>query len=279
MISTLTSKPQPFCSGVGISLDGTEIIMTDTAGRSNALHVYCAKTGAFLRAVPGFSLAMQLYVAPDDGFVYVAEYGANRVRKLTPELVDAAAAPFAPMYRPMGVCADRDAVVVCGDGGHARKGARSDASADSLSVKTSSSVIAVFSRLTGTLLYVFELKPHALSGALALHPSGAIAVAGGDTRVALFSFSGKHVGSATPAGALASRTYGIAALANAGVLLVADGAHSVIHVFNAEGHCIKSVPTLRRVHNVAVNEAHGIVVTQNFDDNELAILPLANFFL
>ncbi len=298
-------KVAPFSGAVAFSHDGERIYVADTVGSDGALYVYGARSGERLLAKPGFNVPMQLCVAPKTGAVFVAEYGANCVRQLEPRtLADRGLRdrfdddalhppPFARINRPVGVCVSDDAVFV----------AASESSVDVLPCRaTCDSIIAVFDRVSGVRLYVFMTRPHSFSGALCFWGANPwrVAMAGGDTRVTVFDVNGtfhslfsRGVSTTAPSASFAPRdardaafackTFSAASVPGHNVVLAAYGQTASIAVLCVNTleclHVVDVADALRRVHNVAVNAARGIVALQDFDDGRLVQMPLSTFVL
>jgi hypothetical protein len=104
------------CNGIVVSVDGCTLLVSDIS--SHALREFSAADGSRRRVVGSkgegplqFNEPRQLCIAPD-GFVFVAEYGNNRVQVLTPTLGFHCFIGQGQLERPAGVCADADVVVV-----------------------------------------------------------------------------------------------------------------------------------------------------------------------
>jgi DNA-binding beta-propeller fold protein YncE len=106
------------CNGVAVSRDGCTLLVSDSV--SHTIHELDVADGSRRRIVGGrgdgplqFLCPCQVWIAPDD-FVFVADYGNNRVLVLTP----APAVDFhcfvgvGQLSGPVGVCANADVVVV-----------------------------------------------------------------------------------------------------------------------------------------------------------------------
>jgi DNA-binding beta-propeller fold protein YncE len=116
---------QSSSSGVAVSVDGCTLLVSDSIGGSHAIHAFNIADGSLLRVVGGkgdaplqFCTPFQVSVAADDGFVFVAELGNNRVQVLTPSLDFHAFIGAGAVTRPTGVCANADVVVVSEAGTH-----------------------------------------------------------------------------------------------------------------------------------------------------------------
>jgi DNA-binding beta-propeller fold protein YncE len=176
-------------NGVAVSRDGTTLLVSDSFGVSHAIHQFKATDGSRLRVIGGkgegplqFQNPRQVCIAPDD-FVFVADFGNDRVQVLTPRLKFHAYVGVGELNRPAGVCANADVVAVSEQERHR---------------------VSVFNRGDGALLYRFGSEG---SGDGQLHyPHGLcftsddrhVAVADHDnSRVSVFSVDGyfvRHVG-------------------------------------------------------------------------------------
>ncbi len=113
-------------NGVAVSRDGLTLLLSDCHGGSHAIHVFHFVDGSRLRVIGGtgdgplqFHSPCQVWIASDH-FVFVADWGNDRVQVLTP-------APLLDFHNfigvgqlsgPTGVCADDDVVVVSEEGAH-----------------------------------------------------------------------------------------------------------------------------------------------------------------
>jgi DNA-binding beta-propeller fold protein YncE len=104
--------------GLAVSRDGSTLLATDMRFGSSAIHVCRVADGSWLRVVGSkgrgplqFRSPYQVHVAPD-GFVFVADFGNDRVQVLTPTLDFHGYIGESSLDRPVGVCANADVVVV-----------------------------------------------------------------------------------------------------------------------------------------------------------------------
>ncbi len=120
VVSRSVATPGIVCWGnsVAVSVDGSTLLVSDTFGGSHTIHECCVADGSRRRVIGGegvaplqFSDPHQICIAPD-GFVFVAEYGNNRVQVLTPSLEFHSFVGAGVVAHPAGVCADADVVVV-----------------------------------------------------------------------------------------------------------------------------------------------------------------------
>ncbi len=112
-----TPRVKSLYNGVAVSRDGSTLLVSDSDGDPHAIHVFRVGDGLRLRVSGGpgngpirFSNPCQVWVASDD-FVFVAEYGNDRVQVLTPTLDFHSFVGVGKLEYPAGVCAD-DAVVM-----------------------------------------------------------------------------------------------------------------------------------------------------------------------
>jgi hypothetical protein len=105
-------------TGVAVSVDGTTLLLSDMDGGSHAIHTFSVADGSRLRVVGGFGNGelrfkqpSQVWVA-DDGFVFVADSGNDRVQVLTPALDFHEFFGEGELDWPTGVCANADIRVV-----------------------------------------------------------------------------------------------------------------------------------------------------------------------
>jgi DNA-binding beta-propeller fold protein YncE len=99
-------------NGVAVSRDGSTLLVSDYSGGSSAIHAFCVDDGSRLRVIGSrgdgplrFKNPSQVWVASDD-FVFVAEYGNDRVQVLTPSLDFHGFVGVGQLRGPVGVCAD-----------------------------------------------------------------------------------------------------------------------------------------------------------------------------
>jgi DNA-binding beta-propeller fold protein YncE len=140
------------CNGVAVSRDGSTLLVSDWKGGSHAIHEFRVADGSQLRVIGKkktgwfggcagdgplqFNMPRQVWVASDD-FVFVADYGNNRVQVLTPRLDFHCFVGGGQLHGPVGVCAD-DAVIMVSE--------------------TDAHRISVFNRGDGALLRRFGSK-------------------------------------------------------------------------------------------------------------------------
>jgi DNA-binding beta-propeller fold protein YncE len=105
-------------NGVAVSRDGSTLLVSDTRGGSHAIHAFRVCDGSRRRVIGGagdgplqFKQPRQVWVASDD-FVFVADYGNNRVQVLTPRLDFHGFVGVGQLRIPIGVCTDDDVIVV-----------------------------------------------------------------------------------------------------------------------------------------------------------------------
>jgi DNA-binding beta-propeller fold protein YncE len=129
-------------NGVAVSRDGSTLLVSDCDGGSHAIHQFRVADGSRLRVIGAagdrplqFKKPAQVWVASDD-FVFVADYGNNRVQVLTPRLDFHGFVGVGQLVGLNGVCAD-DAVIMVSEDAHR---------------------ISVFSRGDGALLRRFGSK-------------------------------------------------------------------------------------------------------------------------
>ncbi len=239
-----------FCNGVAVSRDGATLLVSDDDG-SDAIHEFRVADGSRLRVIGGagdgplqFTNPCQVWVASDD-FVFVAEYGNNRVQVLTPHLeFHAFIGAVGELSGPCGVCADDDVIMVSEADAHR---------------------ISVFRRGGGALLRRFgsegsgdgQLDSPCGLCFMSGHRHVAVAENGND-RVSVFSVEGefiRHVG----VGELSSPE-GVACSAF-DELVVADGYNNRVVVFGASGEVLK---TMGRGHFSGVAIHGGTIFAQVF---------------
>jgi DNA-binding beta-propeller fold protein YncE len=105
-------------NGVAVSRDGCTLLVSDFTGGSHAIHEFDVVDGSLHRVVGSkgggplqFRTPCQVCIAPDD-FVFVVDYGNNRVQVLTPTLDFHSFVGVGQLSGPVGVCANADVVVV-----------------------------------------------------------------------------------------------------------------------------------------------------------------------
>ncbi len=233
-------------NGIAVSRDGSTLLVSDEDGGSHAIREFRVADGSPRRVIGKkglfggrgagdgplqFKEPRQVWIASDD-FVFIADYGNNRVQVLTPRLDFHAFVGVGQLTRPSGVCAN-DAVVVV-----------SEPSAHSISV---------FSRGDGAVLRRFgsegrvSLLGSAREDGVLEWPCGLcftsdgrhIAVADKSANcVSVFSLDGKFV-RLVGAGKLKAPE-GVACSAS-DELVVADYDNGRVVVFSASGELLKTM--------------------------------------
>jgi hypothetical protein len=244
IIATPGVRPGP--GSMAVSRDGSTLLVSDSWGGSNALHVYSVADGSRLRLIGGagdgplqFAEPGQVWIAGDD-FVFVADSGNNRVQVLTPNFdfhgfigepsVHYRDSYYIPEYtyqieNPEGVCANLDVVVVSEMKGR----------------------ISVFNRCDGSRSHELRSWSHG-------HPHGPLCFMHGDrhvavadrenTRVSVFSVDGDFVRSVGDKGARRrGDLHGPTGVACSAFdeLVVADWG---IVAFTGSGERLQSIPDL-----------------------------------
>jgi hypothetical protein len=107
-------------NGMAVSRDGSTLLVAQGAyfSSSHAIHAISVADGSRLRVVGGegsgplqFNTPCQVWIDAD-GFVFVADFGNDRVQVLTPSLDFHAFVGVGSLHHPRGVCANADVVVV-----------------------------------------------------------------------------------------------------------------------------------------------------------------------
>jgi sugar lactone lactonase YvrE len=242
---------QSWNNGVAVSRDGSTLLVSDYGGGSHAVHAFRVADGSRLRVIGSmgdgplqFRYAGQVWVASDD-FVFVADYGNDRVQVLTPRLDFHGFVGVGQLSGPVGVCAD-DAVIMVSE------------------VKAHR--ISVFRRGDGALLRRFGSQGRG-DGQL-YNPRGLCFISGHryvavadywNHRVSVFSVEGefvRHVGVGNlqlPSGV------GCSAFDE---LVVADRGNSRVVVFSASGEMLHMMGD---GHFTGVAIHGGTIFAQNFD--------------
>jgi DNA-binding beta-propeller fold protein YncE len=226
----VTPGLKSWSNGVAVSRDGSTLLVSDYSGGSSAIHAFRISDGSRLRVIGTrgdgplqFKGPRQVWVASDD-FVFVAEYGNERVQVLTPRLDFHGFMGVGQLSGPVGVCADDDVIMVSEENAHR---------------------ISVFKRSDGALLRRFGCRGTGdgqLKNPLALcfmsgHRHVAVADAGND-RVSVFGVEGefvRHVGVgklSLPAGVACSAFDEI---------VVADWCYNRVVVFSASGEMLHTM--------------------------------------
>ncbi len=110
--------------GVALTLDGCTLLLTNAFGGSHAIHEFRVGDGSRLRVIGGAGDGPMLFEKPfqvsvaRDGFVFVADYGNDRVQVLTPALDFHGFVGVGQLDGPVGVCANADVVVVSEETAH-----------------------------------------------------------------------------------------------------------------------------------------------------------------
>jgi DNA-binding beta-propeller fold protein YncE len=255
-----TPRVKSFANGLAVSRDGSTLLVTDSGGGSHAIHEFRVADGSRLRIIGGegvgpllFDGPRQLWIASDD-FVFVADYGNNRVQVLTPRLDFHGFVGAGQLKAPCGVCAN-DAVIVVSEADYAAHR------------------ITVFKRCDGALLRRFGSQGRG-DGQLQ-HPRGLCFLSGSrhiavaewrNHRVSVFSIDGefvRHVGVgklSSPDGVVHS---------SFDELVVADAGNERVAVFGANGELLKAMKC-GRFGGVAIHD--GTVFAHGRDNEEVAIL-------
>ncbi len=244
-------------NGVAVTRDGSTLLVSDYTGGSSAIHEFRVADGSRLRVIGGagdgprqFKEPCQVWVASDD-FVFVADYGNDRVQVLTPRLDFHAFVGVGQLSGPAGVCAD-DAVILVSEWNAHR--------------------ISVFKRRDGARLRRFgsggsgDSQLNRPYGLCFMSGHRHVAVADyGNGRVSVFSVEGefvRHVG----VGKL-KWPYGVACSAY-DELVVADNGNNRVVVFSASGELLKTMGS-GRFTGVAI---HGSTIFAQDNENSKCIL-------
>jgi DNA-binding beta-propeller fold protein YncE len=117
-----TRGVRSWSNGVAVSGDGSTLLVTNSDGDTLAAYQLnmagtsrrrCRRVVGGTRGTRlGFRRPCQVYIAPDDGFVFVADAGNHRVRVLTPTLDFHSTVGAGLLHNPTGVCASADIVAV-----------------------------------------------------------------------------------------------------------------------------------------------------------------------
>jgi DNA-binding beta-propeller fold protein YncE len=231
--------------GMAVSRDGTTLLVAGMSVVSGSLmiHVFSVADGSRRRVIGGrgdgplrFKNPYQVWIAPD-GFVFVADFGNDRVQVLTPTLDFHGFVGVGSLRSPRGVCANADVVVVSEWGPAPR--------------------ISVFNRRDGSLLRRFgsvgsgDGELNTPRGLCFINDDRHIAVADiFSNRVSVFSVDGefiRHVG----VGVL-NNPLGIAC-STVDELVVADSGNRRVAVFSASGDLVATSTVAGGCANVAVH--------------------------
>jgi DNA-binding beta-propeller fold protein YncE len=226
-----TAGMKPWSSGVAVSRDGsTLLVMQSGDDGSCAIHEFRVADGSRMLVVGSagngplqVEMPLQVSVAAD-GFVFVAEYGNDRVQVLTPTLDFHGFVGVGHLRRPSGVCANDDIIAVSESGAYR---------------------ISMFTRGDGALLRRFG--SYGRSDGQLTHPLGLCFMSGychvavadwSSDRVSVFSVKGefvRHVGVGhlnSPAGVACSAF---------DELIVADSNNRRVVVFGVSGELLKTM--------------------------------------
>jgi DNA-binding beta-propeller fold protein YncE len=223
---------QSWNNGVAVSRDGSTLLVSDYTGGSDTIHAFRVADGSRLRIIGSkgdgpsslrFKNPSQVWVASDD-FVFVAEYGNDRVQVLTPSLDFLGFVGVGQLRGPVGVCADDDVIMVSEVNAHS---------------------ISVFKRCDGALLRHIGARGRG-DGQL-YWPRGLCFISGhrhvavadyDNARVSVFSVEGefvRHVGVGVlwlPSGVACSAF---------DELVVADSGNKRVVVFSASGEMLHTM--------------------------------------
>jgi DNA-binding beta-propeller fold protein YncE len=259
IVSRVIDTPgvKSWSNGVALSRDGSMLLVSDWSGGSHAIHAFRVVDGSRLRVIGDrgdgplqFYGPCQVWVASDD-FVFVADFGNNRVQVLTPRLELYGSVGVGQLRGPSGVCADDDVIVV------------SEATAHRISV---------FKRCDGALLCRFATygrgdgQLHRPQGLCFMSGHRNVAVADNiNHRVSVFSVEGefvRHVG----VGELHYPT-GVACSAF-DELVVADRFNKRVVVFSASGEMLTAM-VCDRFTGVAMHG--GTIFAQTYTDGKCVL--------
>ncbi len=256
-------------NGVAVSRDGSTLLVSDYNGGSHAIHEFRVRDWSLLRVIGKtktgwfggcsgdgrlqFKNPGQVWVASDD-YVFVAEFGNNRVQVLTPRLDFHGFVGADQLKTPAGVCADEDVIIVSERDAHR---------------------ISVFNRGDSARLRRFGSKGSG-DGQLQ-RPRGLcftsghrhVAVADSwNNRVSVFSVEGefvRHVGVDN-----LSHPHGVACSA-LDELVVADRGNSRVVVFSAGGQVLETMAG-GNVTGVAIHgPTPGTIFAQDYDDGKCTV--------
>jgi DNA-binding beta-propeller fold protein YncE len=232
VVSRVVDTPgvSSWSNGVAVSRDGSSLLVADSSGRTDTIHVFRVADGLRLRVIGKrgggplqFNNPRQVWIASDD-HVFVADMSNHRVQVLTPTLDFHAFVGVGQLNCPSGVCADDDVVVVSEGGAHR---------------------ISVFNRGDGALLRRFGscggadgqlVRPH---GLCFMSGQRHVAVADNNNhRVSVFSVDGefiRHVG-------IGSLNWPLGLISTAcDELVVADCGSGRAAVFSGSGELVMSM--------------------------------------
>jgi DNA-binding beta-propeller fold protein YncE len=218
-------------NGMAVSRDGSTLLFSHGGFDygPQAIHSFSVADGSRLRVVGSggsgplqFSSPCQVWIDTDD-FVFVADWGNDRVQVLTPALDFHGFVGVGSLHRPAGVCANADVVVVVSESHPVTR-------------------ISVFDRRGGSLLRRFgsvgsgDGELDMPRGLCFIHDDRHVAVADSfNNRVSVFSVDGqfiRHVG----VGILRS-PQGVAC-STVDDLVVADVGNGRVAVFSGSGDLI-----------------------------------------
>jgi DNA-binding beta-propeller fold protein YncE len=234
-------------NGMAVSRDGSTLLAADTSFGSSTIRMCRVADGSRLRVVGSggsgplqFSSPCQLWVDADD-FVFVADWGNDRIQVLTPSLDFHGFFGVGSLRHPVGVCANDDVVVA--------------------SESLPASRISVFNRRDGVLVRRFRSLSSGDGeldmpvGLCFIDDDRHVAVADSFShRVSVFSVDGqfiRHVGVWMLCG-----PHSIAC-STVDELVVTDSCNSRVAVFSASGDLIATSPVDGVCTDVAV---HGSTV-------------------
>jgi DNA-binding beta-propeller fold protein YncE len=244
-------------NGVAVSRDGSTLLVSDGDGGSDAIHAFRVGDGSRLRVIGAsgdgplqFRNPRQVWVASDD-FVFVADCRNDRVQVLTPRLDFHSSVGVGELFRPSGVCADDDVIMVSESG---------------------ASRISVFSRCDGARLRRFGTfgrgdgqlySPH---GLCFMSGHRHVAVADwGNARVSVFSVEGEFV---RHLGVGKLRWPNGVACSAFDELVVADTSNRRVVVFSASGEMLHTTGHSRFT-GVAVHG--GTIFAQDLDNDKCVV--------
>jgi DNA-binding beta-propeller fold protein YncE len=228
---TATHSAKSCTNSVAVTHDGCTLLVSDYTydGVTHAIHEFSLADGSRRRTLGGFGRGpllnhpRQVWIAPD-GFVFVADYGNDRVHVLTPRLEFHRGVDVGRHSCPYGVCANDDVIVVS-EGG--------------------ACCIAVFRRADGALVRRFGSLGSGdgqLRYPLALcFVSGYRHVAVADRnndRVSVFSVDGEFIRQC--GASILSRPSGIACSA-CDELVVADSGNNRVVVLGSSGEVLTTL--------------------------------------
>jgi DNA-binding beta-propeller fold protein YncE len=262
VVSRVIATPRVMSSsnGVAVSRDGSTLLVSNLDGGSHAIHAFGVADGS-RRAIGKrgdgpleFHSPCQVWIAADD-FMFVADWGNDRVQVLTPTLDFHGFVGVGQLLAPRGVCANANIIVVSESDAHR---------------------ISVFSRATGDLLTRFGSKGSGdgqlnlpLAACFMADNRHVAVVESYNHRVSVFSVHGEFVRHAGVGVLQYPRGVACSAFDE---LVVADYGNSRVVVLGSSGEALRTMGPVGRGLFTGIAMHGGTIFAQAYDPAKCDVL-------